>query len=78
MHQAAILYLQWAIWPGAAMMDPWAQTARFNAAESLQQSGLVEDARRIYEALLEITQAPVRRALLNRKIQQLWLKPAAQ
>ena len=76
--QAALLYLQSAILPGAAMMDPWAQTARFNAAESLQQSGLVEDARRIYEALLEITQAPVRRALLNRKIQQLWLKPAAQ
>jgi tetratricopeptide (TPR) repeat protein len=76
--QAALLYLQSAILPGAAMMDPWAQTARFNAAESLQQSGLIEDARRIYEALLEITQAPVRRALLNRKIQQLWLKPAAQ
>jgi tetratricopeptide (TPR) repeat protein len=76
--QAALLYLQSAILPGAATMDPWAQTARFNAAESLQQSGLTEDARRIYDSLLKITQAPARRALLNRKIQQLWLKPTLQ
>jgi hypothetical protein len=76
--QAALLYLQSAMLPGPATMDPWAQTARFNAAESLQQSGLTEDARRIYEGLLNITQDPARRALLKRSIQQLWLKPAMQ
>jgi tetratricopeptide (TPR) repeat protein len=76
--QAALLYLQSAMLPGPTTMDPWAQTARFNAAENLQQSGLSDDARRIYEGLLQITQAPARRALLNRSIQQLWLKPAVQ
>lgn len=76
--QAALLYLQSAMLPGPATMDPWAQTARFNAAESLQQSDLTDDARRIYEGLLKITQAPARRALLNRRIQQLWLKPVLQ
>ena len=76
--QAALLYLQSAMLPGPATMDPWAQTARFNAAESLQQSGLTEDARRIYEGLLNITQDPARRALLKRSIQQLWLKPVMQ
>jgi hypothetical protein len=76
--QAALLYLQSAMLPGSATMDPWAQTARFNAAESLQQSGLTDDARRIYEGLLKITQDPARRALLNRSIQQLWLKLTAQ
>jgi hypothetical protein len=76
--EAALLYLQSAMLPGPTTMDPWAQTARFNAAESLQQSGLTDDARRIYQGLLRITQDPARRALLNRNIQQLWLKPAVQ
>ena len=76
--QAALLYLQSAMLPGPYTMDPWAQTARFNAAESLQQSGLSNDARRIYNSLLNITQDPARRALLHRNIQQLWLKPSDQ
>jgi len=76
--QAALLYLQSAMLPGPTTMDPWAQTARFNAAESLQQSGLTDDARRIYQGLLGITQDPVRRALLDRSIQQLWLRPTIQ
>jgi hypothetical protein len=73
--QAALLYLQSAMVPGPATMDLWAQTARYNAAECLRQSGLTDDARRIFESLLKITQDPARRALLNRSIQQLWLKP---
>ncbi|MCP4188793.1 MAG: hypothetical protein GY763_14410 [Gammaproteobacteria bacterium] len=71
--QAALLYLQSAMLPDPQAMDPWAQTARFNAAESLQKSGLVDDARRIYQALLDVTEEPVRRSLLNHNIQQLWL-----
>ena len=77
-QQAALLYLQSAMMPAADSMDPWAQTARFNAAESLQLAGLVDDARRIYQALLQITEDPARRSVLSHKIQQLWLNQAAQ
>jgi tetratricopeptide (TPR) repeat protein len=77
-QQAALLYLQSAMMPAPDSMDPWAQTARFNAAESLQLAGLVDDARRIYQALLQITEDPVRRSVLSHKIQQLWLNQAAQ
>jgi tetratricopeptide (TPR) repeat protein len=75
---AALLYLQSAMLPSADSMDPWAQTARFNAAESLQESGLVDDSRRIYEELLSITEDATRRSVLNHKIQQLWLKQGIQ
>ncbi|HUV21674.1 MAG TPA: hypothetical protein VMZ32_07810 [Gammaproteobacteria bacterium] len=77
-QQAALLYLQSAMMPAPDSMDPWAQTARFNAAESLQLAGLVDDARRIYQALLQIAEDPARRSVLSHKIQQLWLNQAAQ
>ena len=77
-QQAALLYLQSAMMPAPDAMDPWAQTARFNAAESLQLAGLVDDARRIYQALLQVTEDPARRSVLSHKIQQLWLNQAAQ
>jgi len=76
--QAALLYLQSAMLPDPLAMDPWAQTARFSAAQSLQKSGLIDDARRIYTELLEVTQEPARRALLNHNIQQLWLNQDSQ
>ena len=76
--QAALLYLQSAMMPGPDSMDPWAQTARFNAAESLQLAGLVDDARRIYEDLLAVTDDPARRSVLGHKIQQLWLKQSIE
>ncbi len=72
-EKAALLYLQSAMLPGPDAMDPWAQTARFNAAESLQKGGLVDDARRIYNALLQVTKEPTRQSVLRHKIQQLWL-----
>jgi hypothetical protein len=72
-ERAALLYLQSAMFTGPDSMDPWAQTARFNAAEALQQAGLVDDARRIYNALLKVTKEPARRSLLRHNIQQLWL-----
>ena len=77
-QQAALLYLQSAMMPAPDSMDPWAQTARFNAAESLQLAGLIDDARRIYQGLLDITEDPARRSVLSHKIQQLWLSQAAQ
>lgn len=73
-HQkAALLYLQSALFAGEKAMDPWAQTARFAAAESLQQAGLMGDSKRIFEGLLEVTDNATRRAALRHKIQQLWL-----
>ena len=72
-EKAALLYLQSAMYTGPESMDPWAQTARFNAAESLQKAGLVDDARRVYQSLLEITREPSRRSRLRHNIQQLWL-----
>jgi len=76
-EKAALLYLQSAMYPGPDTMDPWAQTARFSAAESLQKAGLVDDARRVYQSLLEITKEPARRSVLRRNIQQLWLTQSA-
>ena len=72
-NQAALLYLQSAMLPAADSMDLWAQSARFNAAESLQKSGLVDDARRIYVELLAHTEDAAQRSVLNHKIQRLWL-----
>jgi hypothetical protein len=72
-ERAALLYLQSAMFIGPDAMDPWAQTARFSAAENLQKAGLVDDARRIYKSLLAITQEPARRSVLRHNIQQLWL-----
>jgi tetratricopeptide (TPR) repeat protein len=76
--QAALSYLQSAMLPDPLAMDPWAQTARFNAADSLQKSGLVDDARRIYTELLRVTKEPASRAMLNHNIQQLWLNQNIQ
>lgn len=76
--QAALLYLQSAMLPAADAMDPWAQTARYHAAENLQKAGLVDDARRIFQALLNVTQDPARRSRLSHNIQQLWLNQNIQ
>jgi len=73
-NKAALLYLQSALYAGPEAMDPWAQTARFSAAESLETAGLIDDARRIFEGLLKATKKPTEKATLRHKIQQLWLK----
>ena len=78
LDQAALLYLQSAMLPAADAMDPWAQTARYHAAENLQKAGLVDDARRIYQALLKVTKDPARRSQLSHNIQQLWLNQNIQ
>lgn len=71
--KAALFYLQSAFYAGPEAMDPWAQTARYSAAESLEKAGLVDDARRIFKGLLKVAKAPTRKATLRHKIQQLWL-----
>jgi hypothetical protein len=76
--RAAYLYLQSATLADPAAMDPWAQTARYHAAQSLAEAGLLEDARRIYQALLNGTREPGRRAVLLNEIQRLQLRAAAR
>jgi hypothetical protein len=72
--RAAWLYLKSATLLDARGLDPWGQTARFQAAEVLTAAGLPEDARRIYEGLLRVTREPERRAAIKYKLQELWLK----
>lgn len=73
---AAQLYLHSAMLPGVKTMDPWAQTARYQAATSLAAAGLLGDARRLYEDLLRVTEDGGRRAVLKRELQRLWLGQA--
>ncbi len=71
--EAARLYLKSANFPEPGAMDPWGQTARYQAAEALGQAGLVEDARNLFRRLLKTTKDPGRRAMLQRQLQQLLL-----
>jgi tetratricopeptide (TPR) repeat protein len=73
-QRAAFLYLRSATLYDPRAMDPWGQTARYNAAEQLASAGMIDDARRLYEQLLSVTREPARRAVLRQNIQQLWLK----
>lgn len=72
-QEAARYYLRSAILFDLDAMDPWAQTARYQAAQSLAEAGLVEDARALYKQLLDVTKEPGRRAVLRRDLQQLLL-----
>lgn len=69
--EAAALYLRSALSIGPQAMDPWAQTARYQAAQALAKAGLRDDARVLYEQLLAATDEPARRAVLRRDMQQL-------
>ncbi|MFQ5995090.1 MAG: tol-pal system YbgF family protein [Acidiferrobacterales bacterium] len=73
-QQAGELYLRSASFGKAGGADPWGHTARFRAAEALGKAGLVADARGVYRKLLEQTVDQRRRALIERNIQQLWLR----
>lgn len=69
---AAQLYLKSAMHPDPDNMDPWAQTAHYQAAESLARAGLYDDATTIFKRLLRVTDDPTRRATLKRELQRLW------
>ncbi len=71
---AAQSYLQSAALPAAYSMDPWAQTARFRAAESLVKAGLLEDARSVFKRLLVVSKDSARKAVLRQKLQTLVLQ----
>jgi len=71
--QAGRYFLKSAMLLEPGSMDPWAQTARYQAAESLAKAGLLSDARILYQQLLKVTKDESRRAVLQREIQKLWL-----
>lgn len=71
--EAARLYLKSAMLIGADAMDPWAQTARYQAGTALARAGLYEDARTLFEHLLRVTRDKGRRAALRQELQKIWL-----
>jgi tetratricopeptide (TPR) repeat protein len=77
-HQAARYYLLSAGLLNNKAMDPWAQTARYHAADALVSGEAYEDAARIYEGLLKVTHEPGRKVVLKNKIQQIWLQSNQQ
>jgi len=69
--EAALHYLRSAMHPDPFAMDPWAQTARYQAAEALARAGYKDDARRMLRKLLNATRDPARQAVLRQKLQRL-------
>ncbi len=72
-EKAAELYLRSATLGQPKGADLWGQSARYQAAEALGKAGLAEDARSIYRGLLRVANDAKRRALIERRLQQLWL-----
>jgi len=70
---AAAMYLQSATLPGPYTMDPWAETARYHAADNMARAGLINDARHIYKQLLKVTKDESRRTVIRNRMQQLLL-----
>ena len=68
---AARLYLDSALLPGPETLDPWAQTALYQAADQLTAAGLDGDAGAIYRRLLKHTRDPARRAVLQNRLRRL-------
>ncbi len=71
--EAARAYLHSALLLDPHAADPWAQTARFQAAEQLTAAGFYADARRQYQTLLNSTREASRQAVLRNHLQQLRL-----
>ncbi len=72
-QKAAELYLRSATMGQPKGADLWGQSARYQAAEAMAKAGLAQDARSIYRGLLRVSEDAKRRALIERKLQQLWL-----
>ncbi len=73
--RAADLFLRSAV-IGRSRSSQWGQSARFRAASELASAGLINDARTLYRALLEMTSDPKQRLALGQKIQDLDLQAA--
>ena len=70
--EAAQLYLKSAFLSHKGL-DPWGQTARYQAAEALGKAGLVDDAFSLFQQLLRTTKELDRRAVLRHEIEKLRL-----
>lgn len=70
-EDAARLFLRSATLGDPYAMDQWAQTARYQAAESLTRAGLRDDATVLLNTLLHATDDPGRRAMLQHQLDQL-------
>ncbi|MFO8023968.1 tetratricopeptide repeat protein [Thiohalophilus sp.] len=71
--EAARLYLKSAMLIDPGAMDPWAQTARYQAGVALARGGLYADARALFNHLLRVTEDKSRRAALRQELQKIWL-----
>lgn len=69
---AAELYLKSAMYPDPKSMDPWSQTAHYQAAVVLAKAGLYQDAQTLLNRLLTVTKDPDRREALQRELQKMW------
>lgn len=74
--QAAELYLRSATLTDPYAMDNWAKSARYQAAQMLAKAGYIDDARNVYQGLLNATSDPGQQALLRHDLQALMLMPA--
>ena len=69
--EAARLYLRSAGLGDPYSLDQWAQTARFQAAEVLEAAGFTADAATVFRTLLNATDDPGRRAVLQQRLDRL-------
>ncbi|MGH8338191.1 MAG: tetratricopeptide repeat protein, partial [Gammaproteobacteria bacterium] len=76
--QAAELYLRSATLGNPYAMDQWAQSARYQAAQMLAKAGYIDDARNLYQGLLNATRDPGQQAMLRHDLQQLMLLPRSK
>lgn len=74
--KSAELYLRSATLTNPYAMDNWAKSARYQAAQMLAKAGYIDDARNVYQGLLNATSDASQQALLRHDLQQLVLMPA--
>ena len=74
---AAELFLRSAM-VAADGLDSWGRAARLRAAEALRTAGLLDDARLLYEGLLQATSDPRERARIGHALQSLSVARAAK
>jgi tetratricopeptide (TPR) repeat protein len=72
--EAAKLYLHSAVLIKPGAMDEWAQRSRYHAAQALEKAGLNEDAIKLYQTLLDVTESEEQRLVIRRRIQSLLLR----
>jgi len=73
-YESAAEYYLRSAYARSGPRDQWGRTARYNAAGALAEAGLFEDARRLYEQILEEVGEGKRAAALQRRLQELWVK----